>query len=297
LALTFQVRITGGLGNQLFKIFNAVSISKAIQASFVLDTSWYNYPSKKGQLFSNRIFELDYFPKIRDLPRKTWGSNKSHEIVGQVFRRSPSIISNRVRYLTERNRDAFITGLISPLIVDGSFESLANLPSENTILDYLTSPSTTSVWYQQSIDIVKSERPIALHVRRGDFLNMPYLYDVVPRNYYINALSMIRDNFGSRPIHLFSDEPVNAIKFLDPSIEIEKVILQPAETQTSEVFNLLSSYPYIVGGNSTFSWWAGFLGHIRNNVDFVSMPSRFLKLEVGDPAPNLIYDGVTVIHV
>jgi hypothetical protein len=174
---------------------------------------------------------------------------------------------------------------------------LENLPSKEIILEYLEFPQIKLDWLLKKREIVLNELPIAIHIRRGDFLNLPEYYDVITRDYYLQALTSINEIHGKRPIHLFSDEPQGAIEFLGTKVRVEKIISQPKNLPTAAFLDYFSSYPFIIGANSTFSWWAGYLGSLRKTTLLATMPSRFLKQADLDPAPFLAYSGITVIPV
>ena len=291
----FQARITGGLGNQLFKFFNAVDLETKLNQSMELDLTWYVNPIDNRNLVSSRVFDLNYFPNIRKVNQIEWNSTQAHKRTGQLLRHSKGGIKKFMRYMDESNRDYFIDNSLNVKIVDGSFEKLENLPEATTIKHYLTMPITLSSWLQKELLKVEEMQPIAVHIRRGDFINLPELYDVLKPSYYFNSLNLAFKMYGKRPIHLFSDDYSSAIQFLDNEILFDEVIQQDPGIKTAEIFALLARYPIIISANSTFSWWAGYLGHISESTKFVSMPEKFLVSDQVDPARYLKHSGTTVV--
>lgn len=285
--------MTGGLGNQLFKIFHGVKLSEIFNEDFVLDNTWYRDSRDRRNLVSSREYDLNFFPKIRDLDYLTWKSSSAHRRFGQLMRRSHPWIQSKVGYMVENNRQAFLKTMTPPRFVDGSFESTEFLPSKRTILELISGVSE-STWISSRISELQTSGPVAIHVRRGDFTRLPHMYDIVSPDYYRRALQASIMNFGERPIHLFSDDPTEAIKFLGDGFKIQEAVLQKRETQTAEVFHLLTNYPIIIGANSTFSWWAGYLSHLKGNSLFCSMPERFLGPGFQDPSIKLRYPGVSI---
>jgi len=293
--LIIRVRITGGLGNQLFKFFHGVNLSDIFKSDFALDTTWYRNSTDSRNLVSERNFDLGYYPKIRELTYVEWRSVRLHKIFGQFLRRCHPSIQFQFRYMVENNQTKFIDSLIPPNYVDGSFENLKCLPDPKVILEYLTPPKD-SEWLKSSTLNINSLAPIAIHVRRGDFLNLPNMYNVVKPTYYFNAVKEIQKNFGPRPIHLFSDDPSSAIQFLGKNFQIDHVVSQSVDMRTAEIFELLSRYPYLVGANSTFSWWAGYLGYLRGTSIYCTMPEKFLGDDFLDPSLNLRHAGANIIQ-
>jgi hypothetical protein len=291
----FQARITGGLGNQLFKFFNSVDLEKKLNQVMELDLTWYLNPFDSRNLVSPRSFDLNFYPNIRQVNQIFWNSTSLHKKSGQVLRHSSGAVKKYFRYLDESNRNYFIENSRKAKFVDGSFERLENLPNENTIKNFLELPDAESPWLSKKLQDVVEKQPIAIHVRRGDFMNLPELYDVVQPSYYFKSLNLAIRKYGKRPIHLFSDDDLSAIEFLNNDIFFDRVIKQEPGVQTAEIFSLLASYPIVISANSTFSWWAGYLGYINGTSKFVSMPEKFLVSDQIDSAKYLRHAGATIV--
>jgi len=292
--VTISVRITGGLGNQLFKFFHGVRLSELFQTNFEIDKTWYLDPRDRRNLVSSREFDIDFFPEIAKIAAIEWRSPEIQRRYGQVMRRMPYSVQYRVGYMTDSNRDLFMSKRCCPRFVDGSFENLDFLPDASTISALLSLEHNTE-WLEPKIREVRTNDPLAIHVRRGDFLNLPGMYDVVNREYYLKALRLVKEKNGAQPIHLFSDEPNLAIEFLGKEFPIDRIISQGPNVKTAEVFQLLSNYSSMIGANSTFSWWAGYVSHLNGVSNFCSMPEKFLGPGHDDPASRLRHPGVTVI--
>ena len=211
------------------------------------------------------------------------------------MRRAPMVVQRRAGYLVESSRGYFIKMNKIPRFVDGSFERLANLPSPSVILDYLISNKVESSWLSRQTDLVTAESPIAVHVRLGDFLNLPEMYDVIKPSYYSNALEILRASNSSRPIHLFSDDPELAMSFLPKGITPSKVVEQEAGVKTAEILTLMSRYPDLICANSTFSWWAGYLGFLKGTMRKSILPQRFLADPKSDPLQHLVHAGSILV--
>jgi hypothetical protein len=76
-------------------------------------------------------------------------------------------------------------------------------------------------------------------------------------------------------------------KGLTPS----KVICQESGIKTTEIFTLMSRYPAIICANSTFSWWASYLGYLNGTMKYSILPERFLSDPRVDPLPHLLHPG------
>jgi hypothetical protein len=287
--------MTGGLGNQLFKFFNAVDLSLRLKTEFQLDLSWYLDSRDRRGLTSQRAYDLDYFGQIAVVDARLWRSVHAHRRFGQIMRHLPEEVRKSIGYLNESSREYFLREARAPRFVDGSFERLSNLPAPNIILEYLDSEERESPWLVNLSKVIAEEAPIAMHIRMGDFLNLPEMYNVIKPSYYSNAVEIFSSQNNSPPIHLFSDDPERALLFLPKGITPQRVIQQEIGVKTAEIFLLMSRYPNLISANSTFSWWAGYLGFLKGTMSQSSLPERFLKDPDVDPLKHLLHAGSLVV--
>lgn len=98
---------------------------------------------------------------------------------------------------------------------------------------------------------LKGERSTALHVRRTDYLKHPDIYPEFDSNYYQECLDMISDK---GKILVFSDD----IEWCRNNIKCDDcdfVTMPPMPSMY-----LMSNCTNVIMANSTFSWWASWLG-------------------------------------
>jgi hypothetical protein len=106
---------------------------------------------------------------------------------------------------------------------------------------------------------------VALHIRRGDYLNNNFYADLWKTDYYKKAIALFpnekfivfcRDNQGWEQDK--SDRQWcrdNLKPLLGDRFE-----LPPKNNTEIDDMNLMASCKSIIMANSSFSWWAGFLG-------------------------------------
>lgn len=58
------VRLSGGLGNQIFKAMAGVNLANVTESELILDTTWYSYPRSIDTQVYPRNLELDYFANL-----------------------------------------------------------------------------------------------------------------------------------------------------------------------------------------------------------------------------------------
>lgn len=130
----------------------------------------------------------------------------------------------------------------------------------------------------------KGRRPVvAVHVRRGDYASDPHarsVHLVCDAGWYERAWTRMRTTVGDCTALVFSDDPEwvrNQIKF-DGDIEYVSAKPRPAWQDMSE----MSTCDHFIISNSTFSWWAAFLG--QRDETQVFAPFEWLR---GKPTRSL----------
>lgn len=119
------------------------------------------------------------------------------------------------------------------------------------------------------VERIRNENSVAVHVRRGDYLQKQDRYVVLSSEYYTDALEVIKVDMkrrGIKPlIYVFSDDITwckSNLYLGDDVVYIDKTI----SLTDSFDFYLMQSAPNIVMGNSTFSWWATWLSDSEKRI-------------------------------
>jgi Glycosyl transferase family 11 len=164
-------------------------------------------------------------------------------------------------------------------------------PDVQCLKEFLCFPQPNSLWLTELLSEIRTEKPLSIHVRLTDFLNNPEIYDVLSVDYYTQVADTFKALYPNRPLWLFSDDPVLAQEFLGSEFRFQR-ILGPADGGSSvETLHLLASSFGICAANSTFSWWAGFLGTLNKTCNFVAIPKKFNTLKSDSPIDKLRIDG------
>jgi hypothetical protein len=104
---------------------------------------------------------------------------------------------------------------------------------------------------------------ISLHVRRGDYLNLPLHHPVCPIEYYSKAIGMLPD----LPIVVVSDDIEWCKKSLNADLYLE------GTSSTNDLFVMTQANHNIIA-NSSFSWWGAWLN--KNSDKIVIAPQKWL---------------------
>jgi len=122
---------------------------------------------------------------------------------------------------------------------------------------------------------------IALHVRRGDYLNHPDTHPTCSVEYYTAALEMLPD----KPVKIFTDDYDWCSKTFKGnrfSISNENFIND---------FELMTKCHYHIIANSSFSWWAAWLSDSKK----VIAPKKWFGPKAPGSSKDIIPDTWTTI--
>lgn len=218
--------LKGGLGNQLFMVFSALSYS--IKTGQSLKILWDLSEIKRPKYFDTIL------SKFRESVVEGYSGN---------LYREPSFSYREIP-------------IIDNTILCGYFQSSKYFPDiKHAILERLNLGEYPDNKYL--IDNMKNKglTPVILHVRRTDYLLLPNYHPVQTIEYYKNAIEIVRKSVNKPYFLMISDD----IDFLNsiPILDNEKIIIRENEIKT---MNLMSLCRHFIIANSSYSWWGALLG-------------------------------------
>lgn len=219
------VKIYGGCGNQMFQY----AFGRAMEhrgAEVVFDNSWYNTPH------GERPYILDKFNTRIKL---------GNVISGQPTYKENGVFTTDLLDFKDMN---FAGYWQSPKYHE---EILHNLKEELTLKPQFYTSSF--LYFKEKIE---NENSVALHVRRGDFLNH-HRHQVTPLEYYQRAIRIISTMIVAPVFYVFSDDiPWCKENFKD---------LYIIHLDEHLDFELIKLCKHHIMPNSTFSLWASYLSN------------------------------------
>ncbi len=260
------VQLSGGLGNQLFMVCYAFTLSTRRSSGSCpihLLTHLYNHPNSRPLYFDSILRQFASWcnstplSRVRHLPTVT-------DVAPHVANAWPSVL------------------------LRGYFQKWTYVQ-----------PGITRM--AQLIDMPGRARPqtIALHFRQGDYLQPPYnaIYHLLSSTYYRRAIDAI---LAARPdmqrILVFCEE-------IDWSDRIQPLIHslarhvtcpfeRPSCTRDWEQFHCMAQCGAIVTANSSFSYWAALLGDPTRSTKMVVRPTVWWTPAFkAHPSAGIVADG------
>ena len=228
---TISINTMGGLGNVLFQIATAYSISKRDDMKLIIDPT-NHYGAHHGiPKYANNILRNINFSTT---PLNFVGYGEQ----GHHFTEIPKFNSD--------------TKLIGYFQTEKYF-----INYRNEILEMFSPTNNIITKLNEKYSDILKKNTTSLHVRRGDFIGISDFHPTLPIEYYQESLKLIDSN---STILIFSDD-INWCKsnfdFINDKIFVD-------DLEDFEELYLMSMCNNNIIANSTFSWWGAWLNKNLN---------------------------------
>lgn len=111
------------------------------------------------------------------------------------------------------------------------------------------------------LELSRRINPIMVHIRRGDYLSHRRSIGLLSHEYFKDAINRAKVNNSIREVWIFTDDKQEALKLLScAEIRADKVFGEEDGLDSIQTLELMSTARNIVISNSTYSWWAAYLG-------------------------------------
>lgn len=277
--MTVTVQLRGGLGNQLFQYAAGYALSQKTNSTLLLDTGLLPMATVNRGGVSLWPEQISTFAHEGLIQSPTAYSPRSTRIRQSV--------AGFERQLGDRNLYGFRGNSVFAYESGETLERFNRLTPGARINAYCNSPKffegfeqnlitqirtlvSPTDWYLNNLAQISDEKPLFLHVRWGDYLNLKHVYGEISPGYYSRSVDLMRElSHEDRPIWLSSDDPVGASDFLKSHLSIDRVLDSPPSSPPLETVLLMGAGSGLVAANSSFSWWAAFVGGHNHDFDVV----------------------------
>ena len=278
------VRLKGGLGNQLFCYAAARRLAWFNNAELVLDT----VTGFKYDVTYRRTYALSAFA----LPARLATTAEQMEPFGRVRRLIARKISERQRLDARRFIQqvgvSFDPNILTLHLQKGTTYFDAFGQSERYFADIrellgqdlaMSAPSDA-----MNLDMAKQIEAgpaVAVHMRWFDAGDVSHSSNI-SLAYYAKAIPLLLAKIGQAHFYLFSDRPDQSEELLRPLIQGHPctVVRHNALTASADAdFWLMRQCRHFIIGNSTYAWWAAWLGEHTHEQTHILAPAQTI-----DPA-------------
>lgn len=228
-----EVILRGGLGNQLFGFSAGLEVARRLGSPLRLVTTNFS-----NGLYANRKFELA-------------------EVVKGLASVSPRIGALPVFTESSFAYDSRIAGLDTPAVLNGYFQSPRYFAESREVIEAAIKSCSS---FQAGQNVMAGKKFIAIHVRRGDFLEADQLqfHGLVPSTFFEASLIRLRQIAGRHQAVIFSDE-FEVARQVATELENGEPYCGNQNESPLTTLGAMASAQALAISNSSFGWWAGWL--------------------------------------
>jgi len=275
------VKLMGGLGNQMFQYAAGLSLATRWNTELRLDLTFLLDRTPRPD-FTFRNYNLDIFPlKVSTATPKqiTLFHSRPSKVnaVGKWFRR----FGYPVRYGEKSTDfDPDFESLGRNTYLDGYWQSALYFRNVTTLVreKFHMADSVLDKEGLAFLKLIEKEESVCLHVRRGDYVTSVKTQEVLglmDSAYYQRAVEKMAASVAQAHFFIFSDDPEWCAKNL--KLESPHTFISgkwPGGNMQAE-FMLMSRCKHFIIPNSTFGWWAAWLG--RGEEKIVIAPLKWFS--------------------
>jgi len=266
------VRLTGGLGNQMFQYATAKAVANTMGDCLKFDISF--YPKQTLRKYELNKFNIENTIATHDEIIRLAGNEN---IWFKVKRKLGLKIKRPKSYFLEREDaayDAKIFNYTDNIYLDGYWadEKYFNGIRQELVREFILK-DTISNEAKNYLNYIKSLNSVALHVRRGDYVQNSYtnsVHGTCDLEYYQKAIQFIKEKVYNPTFYIFSDDIIwckENFNFLENKVFVD-------DTKNAlEDLELMKNCKHNIIANSTFSWWGAWLN--QNDDKIVVAPKRW----------------------
>lgn len=271
------VKISGGLGNQLFQFAFGAAIEDTFGYQVKFDLREYN---NKG----TRNFDLDKF--VDDLKVAT---NEEIEAKFNVFQKIRFQVFHwlgfpfglkGLKYYLERNFsfDENVFELSDDIYLSGYWQCEKYFKDHRLmILERIKIYDSNSSENMKYLKQIRESNSVSIHVRRGDYVSNSKansVYSICDLNYYNQAIQHLSSQFQDLKFFVFSDDMDWVRNNFSKFVNIILVDVNFGDNAFEDL-KLMSNCKHNIIANSTFSWWAAWLN--QNSGKVVVAPNNWFN--------------------
>lgn len=238
-----STRLMGGLGNIMFQIASAYSLSLRDNKEMICDTRDMMIPHNPYTFYTDNIFRKVKF---------------SNNLTNQNY-----IGEGGFHYVP-------IPKLNGNVKLIGHFQSEKYfINHKNQVLDLFEIDEKTKRKLLEIYGDILNEDTCSIHVRRGDYMGLQNHHPLQTIDYYKNAVKVIGED---KHFLIFSDD----IKWCEENFSFLKNKTFITGNLDYEDLYLMSMCKDNIIANSTFSWWGAWLNKNKNKQ--VIIPSKWFGI-------------------
>jgi len=267
------VRLTGGLGNQMFQYAAARRLAHVTGQQLKLDCHWFSWqsPEKTPRNYELGVFDLKVevataaeSRRLRGLDTSRWPKVLRH-LLDVAGHKAPASYVKELKFKFEPN----IRYLNGDTYLDGYWQSEKYfIDAEQIIRSDFRMKTEPQGKNANVLAEIRSCESVSIHFRRGDYvtnLQNAARHGILPLGYYQDALDILRRQIHQPHLFVFSDD----LQWVKKNLKTDLPLLfveGNGPDKSAEDLRLMSACRHHIIANSSFSWWGAWLGSNADKI-------------------------------
>lgn len=283
------VRMSGGLGNQMFQYAFGKALSLRYQIPVAYDMSFYQRKEGNATL---RSFELDVFKlsiQEADIGSFTFAPPPGSFLERLRFKINKAYKKNELVRIKESDYkilEALDDLKKFDLYLDGYWQDEKYFKPYEEAIRQGFAPNVNIASSLEAVKPVmadiKERNSVSVHFRRGDYITDPttvQYHGACSAAYYQDAIAYIAQRVINPHFYLFSDDSEWVRENVSLPYSYQIIESQSQSSSFTDMY-LMSICKHNIVANSTFSWWGAWLN--KNLQKIVVAPQRWFADAVRD---------------
>ncbi|MDC3174673.1 alpha-1,2-fucosyltransferase [Candidatus Pelagibacter sp.] len=258
--MTIKVKLSGGLGNQMFQFATGFAVAKKNNVKLILDLKYIN----RRHLFNG--FELD---NVFNIYSKVSFLNKGFSFKSFNFKDVFNKLNLNFYNFEEPHfhYTSKILDIPKHSFLDGYWQSELYFKDYfKEIKEIFTFSDPPDKQNNLIINDINQTNSVSIHIRRGDFLlkkNNNHLTDL--KDYYLKAINETSKIFKNPKYFIFTDDPLWVAENFDLNHSYINVNINHGNKSFLDMY-LMSLCKSNIIANSSFSWWSAWLNNKTDKI-------------------------------
>ena len=263
------VRLTGGLGNQMFQYAFGRHLAEMHGTVLKIDLSFYADSKLNSAYGAVRQFDLDMFNVDLTVAGEKEVARLSKRVANSYLDRALNrILGLKGTVLLEPHYHFSETAYDAPdnVYLMGYWQSSRYFADiELLIREVFTFKSPPSAAASKLLDKINNTSSVCVHVRRGDFVLHP-LNGLQGKDYVAAGERIFAGRVSNPNYFVFSDD----IEWCEANLEFAGPAIFVSEdfdgSKLQDDLRLMGACKHFIIANSSFSWWAAWLSTYSHKI-------------------------------
>lgn len=287
------VRVTGGLGNQMFQYAMYKSLEKKGKLVKLDSKSFYETKKEHNGYELERIFDIKPNKPTKEDLEKFDENNIStlFKIKRKLFGDKKFVYDTK-EYVF--NKDVY---KLKNSYLNGYWQSIKYFEGiENDIKKDFRFKNQLDNKNLEILNEIENSNSISIHIRRGDYMS-PENYDmygcIATPTYYKKAIKVIEEKVENPTFFVFSNDMDWVKKNIQINSRVFYIDINSGNGSYKDM-QLMSNCKHNIIANSSFSWWGAWLNENKNKI--VIAPKKWINREdVDSDKIELFCEGWTLL--